>query len=772
MTGMEIFDRQLPSENAYRISGHASRLDPDYDPVRLREVVAKFWIRRWFIFGWIIICAGVSFGVAKMTTPIYMGEAEIMIRPEQAGAAAANASILAAIQGGPEAVPSEAIVLQSRDLAGKTIERLNLDRDPEFNPSLRELKRFPALFDPVFVLLDTVRNLRQELGEFLSGASENDGIGAAAEPDQQSVAGMPSTAVVNALISNLRVDVVPHSNVIQVSFKSSHPTTAAAVPNTLVELYLDQLADEKDKALVQERKRLDTLVLPTLRAKMNASQRALAEYRQKSGLVIDQTPTVLGQELSDINAQLSAARARKAEATARLSQIQALVSSPGQPATSGTTSPAAASESVILQQLRNQEVELKAQLSALRGEHGPNYPRTQQLAAELDEVRGAVRRESAGLVGRLRAEVAASESMEAALNRRQAEFTRQFALVNGGDIQLQNLVRDADADRQTYERYLARSNEIYADMGHAQPDAKLVSQAAVPLKPSFPNTRLMVMLGAVIGAGMGITLAALVDLLRGGLRSKQQVEDALGVKCLGSLPMLKRSRLNRRSAPFLQPQNSAFTEAVRSVELKLLSFDRQDSRVVLVTAALPDEGKTWVAASLAACLAADGVSVVLVDCDLHRPTVHRMFDGPRGPGLADYFAGDAALNEIVHDHRVSGVRYIPAGSALSRGARITPGRLRPLIDRLAKEHTFVILDSAPVLAVSETMLLSQLAEKTILVVKWGSTPLAVARHAATQLLDSSGTEIGVLLSMVDPRRAAKYGDLSQVYNKLESYYGR
>jgi polysaccharide biosynthesis transport protein len=209
--------------------------------------------------------------------------------------------------------------------------------------------------------------------------------------------------------------------------------------------------------------------------------------------------------------------------------------------------------------------------------------------------------------------------------------------------------------------------------------------------------------------------------------------------------------------------------------LKLLSFDRRrDSEVVLVTAALPGEGKTWVAASLAACLAADGVSVALVDCDLYRPTLHLMFDGPRGPGLTDYFAGGVAVEEIIHYHPSSGVSYVPAGTALSKGAwRLTPDRLRPLIDRLAEKHAFIILDSAPVLAVAETMLLSQIAQKTILVVKWGSTPPAIARHAAMQLLEAGAAEIGALMSMMDARRAAKYGDpVAGAYKKLKSYYER
>ena len=588
------------------------------------------------------------------------------------------------------------------------------------------------------------------------------------------------------LSKRLHVTVQERSNVIQVSFSSSHPATAALVPNTLIGLYLEQRAAGREKAVAQEKERLESVVLPALRQKMQASELALEEYRQKSGLVSDQNPTVLGQELSESKAQLAIARARTTEAAVRLSQLQALPSSAGQPAsTSATASAAAALEAPVLQSLRQQEVELQGQLTALsRSSLGPNYPKTLQLEAQLKEVRDGMRREGAGFVGRLKAELAAAQATEASLNKRVAEFTHQFAQVNGGDTRLQNLLVQAEADHKTYAQYLAASNEAYTSIAHPEPDASLLSHADVPLKPSFPSIRMMVMIGIALGAGAGIVLALMIDRLRGGLRSKEQVEQELGVRCLGSVPKLERFRGNRLLLPWpqrgsgastlLQPQKTRFGQAIRSVELKLLSFDRRlDPQVVLVTAALPDEGKTWVAASLAASLAADGFSVALVDCDLYRPALHRMFDGVRGPGLTDYFAGGVALEEIVHNHPVSGVSYVPAGTAQSKDAwRITSTRLRPLINRLAEKYAFIILDSAPVLAVSETILLSQIAQRTILVVKWGSTPPAIARHAATQLLESGGTEIGVLLSMVDARRAAKFGDpVAGAYKKLESYYG-
>jgi capsular exopolysaccharide synthesis family protein len=268
----------------------------------------------------------------------------------------------------------------------------------------------------------------------------------------------------------------------------------------------------------------------------------------------------------------------------------------------------------------------------------------------------------------------------------------------------------------------------------------------------------------------------MLDLLLGGLRNKEQVEELLGIRCLGLVPRVKRWQRNKYSIPPLDQQNIAFRQAIRNVQLKLLSFDgRNNSRVILVTAALPDEGKTWVAAGLAASLVAEGYRVALVDCDLYRASVHRMFEGPCEPGLMDYFVGDAAFAEIVHNDRRSGVDYVPVGTVPSKEAshlpQITSDRLRTVIDRLTENYAFVILDSAPVLAVSDTLLLSQIAEKTIFVVRWGRTAPSIARHAIMQLLEAGGAETGVLLSMVDGRRAAKHGDpIASLHQRLESYY--
>lgn len=781
---MDIFDRPLSSTNEYwrspvSFQGRHNRKGGTFDTIDLLAVVTKLWVRRRLIIVSMVICGALGYGVAKLITPSYVSTALVMIEPQQAVVGNSNQIVRAGIQSSSEAMTTETFVLRSRGLASDTIERLHLDRDPELNPPLREANHPLPLFAPVLSLFDKLGNwyLDATGSTPLTASDENN---SKFEIDKSAIASKSDTEVVNAVLRRLRVTLQEQSNVIEVSFSSSNPKTAALVPNTLIEAYLDRRGGEKDRGLAGERKWLESVLLK-LSDKVHESELALADYRQKSGLVSEKNPILLEQEIRDTRARLAAARARTVEVTARLTQMQALALSPAQPASmTSTSSPATASETPGLQRLREHEVQLHGQLAAVSGSLGPNHPKTIQLEAQLRDLDNEIRREGAG---GLKAELAAAQAAEAALDRKVVELTRNFAQVNGGDSRLQTLMAEAGADRQAYERYLALANEVLSNIGNRNPGGSLLSSADVPIKPSFPNKKIIVMAGVTIGAGAGMVLAAMIDLLRGGLRSEEQVEDALGVKCLGLVPRFKppnRRRLRatelprviRASSP-LKPRDRFFRQSVRSVEFKLLNFDRSNSRVVLVTAALPEEGKTSIAVSLAVSLARDGFGVVLVDCDLHRPTVHRMFNGTRGPGLVDYLVHGFALDQIIHQDATSRVDYIPAGTQLPREAcDITPDRLHSLIDQLGQQYSFIILDSGPVLAVPETLALSQIAHKTILVVRWGRTPVAIARHAAMQLLDA-GAETAAVLSMVDLQRSAKHGDpLAGAYKQLESYHKR
>src|SRR5216683_834913 len=583
---MEIFDRPLASEIAYRTSEFAYRRDLDDHPVNLREVLTKFWARKRFIFASTMICAGLAFVGGKLITPTYTGDAQVAIKQQQSSLLVGDRTIPVMTPVAPEVVQTEAFALQSRALASATIARLRLDHDPEFDPSSRKPTSSLALLDPVLALLDEVQGWVQSMIGSLLGvtdrAAASDESDAGVETDKSGKTDKPSTAVVTAFMSRLHVTVQQRSNVIQVSFKSPQPITAASVPNTLVALYLDQRASEKDRALVQEREELESVILPTFGDRMQASERALAKYRQESGLISDRHATVLGQELSETRTQLAIARTRTAESALRLREVERTSSSPG-----------ATSEPLTVQRLREQEVALQGQLAAIKGSHGPNHPQTIQLEAQLKELKDGIRRESSDAIGRLKTGLDAAQQTETALSKRVAELTRQFAQVQGGDTQLQNLLGQADADRKAYERYLERSNELRSSIGHAQPDAGLLSPADVPLKPT-PSFKLIVLVGIAIGAGIGVIWVTLLDGLLKGLRSKEQVEESLGIKCLGLVPLLKGSFRKRRPTPPLEPENTAFGQAIRNVQLKMLSFhSRNGSRVRRCSRHCPAMIPTW-----------------------------------------------------------------------------------------------------------------------------------------------------------------------------------
>ena len=214
LTVMEISGRLQGREDASKSGAMLDRESPE-ETLNLREVVGRFWAQKWILFSAVLVCALLAYITAELVTPIYTAKALVMIKPRQGGGSTEKASLDAAIQGGPEAVPTEAIVLQSRNLARQTIERLHLDRDPEFAPHAAEGVR-PAAGD-------------------VAGAGTTT---SAANPD---------TAVVDDFLRRLLVEVEPHSNVISVSFKSTHPAVAALVPNTLIELYSKDWLMKKTK---------------------------------------------------------------------------------------------------------------------------------------------------------------------------------------------------------------------------------------------------------------------------------------------------------------------------------------------------------------------------------------------------------------------------------------------------------------------------------------------------------------------------------------------
>ena len=270
-----------------------------------------------------------------------------------------------------------------------------------------------------------------------------------------------------------------------------------------------------------------------------------------------------------------------------------------------------------------------------------------------------------------------------------------------------------------------------------------------------------------------------IEHLDHGFRSMTQIEQAMGVPALGLVPMI--GGLDKlRSEPFdyiVERPVSAFGEAVRSLYTSiLLSNVDSPPRTVLITSSLPNEGKTSLSISLARLVALQSQKrVVLIDADLRRPQIHRKMGLPASPGLVEYLAGEATLDEVMRHDEKSGAQVIVAGGIPNNPTDILASdHMKSLLDELTNANDLVVLDSPPALAVSDPRVLSRLAEKTVYVVRWAETRRETALMGLKQIVDVGSDVAGVALSMVNVRKHSRYGygDSGTYYGQYRKYYTR
>ena len=276
---------------------------------------------------------------------------------------------------------------------------------------------------------------------------------------------------------------------------------------------------------------------------------------------------------------------------------------------------------------------------------------------------------------------------------------------------------------------------------------------------------------------IGLFLIFVIEQLERGFRDSSQVQQTTGVRTLTLVPRIEhRSQRKSPAALIVDQPSSMFSELIRSLSTRLLisSADTPLKRI-LISSSLPGEGKTTIAASLARARAIAGHKTVLIEGDLRRPSMHRVFGNPRDPGLADIVLGKASLAQALYKDDASGAYIVPAGRAVSDPSAIFGSpRLRALLDALGKEFDSIIIDLPPLMAATDALVLSVEADFTVFVVRWGKTTRDVAALALSRLNETRRGPLAAVLSMVNPRRQAQYsgGDAGYFYKDVRKYYSR
>jgi succinoglycan biosynthesis transport protein ExoP len=673
-------------------------------------------------------------------------------------------------------------ILKSENLARRVITQLGLEKLPEFtrrSGSWQIAREKPAP-EPV----------RAEFG--ISSAADK------TVPEE----------VLKNFEERLTVEPVKRSRLIEVTFESNDPNTAAQVVNTLTSAYIDANLEARWQAAQKASDWLSQQLLG-MKAKLEKSEDELQKYGRGNGLLFLETEkgtseNIVVQRLRELQQELTKAQADRyaKESLYRLLEERNYAELPG------------VFDNKLIQDLTARLADLQREQSRLSANFNPNYPRVKELQSQIDESKAMLEAERERAAGGIANDYKAAVSHEEMLQNAFTEQERQANDVAGKSVQYNILKREADTNKQLYVGLLEKLKETGVSSSLKATNIRVVDPAYPAKKFARPRILLDLSITLVVGMCLGIAAAFLQEHLDNTLKSSEDIERFLQIPSLGAVPAMELSANPRRLRGFqttaavldaekvngtngnngrngtngskngtrLAPpwnrievqdsgghQHGALAEAFHGLRTSvLLSTAKRPPATLLVTSAQQGEGKTTVAANLAASLAQLGDSVLLIDADLRRPSLQKFFQVSRSTGLVNYLTGDSDWRSLVWQAAPIGVSVLFCGPVPPNPADLLSSEyMRSLIREASKEYKFVVLDSPPLLNLSDSRILATLVDGVILVVGGGSTPRELVQRAYLSAVDAGSHVIGATINFADVRNDYYYSGYHQEAEESE-----
>jgi succinoglycan biosynthesis transport protein ExoP len=713
------------------VKGHESELRYGLAVIRRHKAA---------IFGTMVLVTLGTLLIMLQLTPLYTASALIMLNTRSANVVNV-ASVVAGLSPDASIIKSEVDVLQSRALAARVIADLGLAGDPEFAP--------PPPGTGLIAVLNPLSWIPAEWRRVL--------VGTAAQPTEQQTAAIARSRTIDNFLGHLSVTNDLRSFSVTVSFESRVPEKAARIANALAERYIDNQLQLKLDATQRANAWL-TDRLGELRDKLRQSDQKVQDFKAQSKVTEATGQTLARQQLDGLNSQLVLLRVERAKIESDLAQLRTLEAGGGL-----DHAPALLASPIVLR-LREQEADLLRRQAEL-----PQAQREQLAAtgAAIAAIRTAIAIEGKRII-------AATDSQLAAAKQREATLTGYIDILRSevidqsrAQIHLADLQRDADADRALLETFLTRSKETAGQNAFEEADARIISPADLPVRPSSPRVGRAVAVALVVSILLGIVIAFLIESLKTGFRFPAEVERLTGTAVLRVVPALPRDVVGRvRSHDYvLRDPTSAYAESLQAVRTSLrFAVGGVPPRVVLTTSGTSDEGKSTLALSLARLAANAGQRTVLIDADMRRPSIAGLMKLRPAKGLEDLLSGEATLTEVMVKDEATGLEIIPSRVGVSQPQDLLSGpRMSELLRGLRQAHDLVILDSPPVTFVSDAVIMSSLVDFTLYLIRWESTPRETAQAGLLQLRRSGASALGVVLTRAKLRRHEAYGYGTDIY---------
>lgn len=557
---------------------------------------------------------------------------------------------------------------------------------------------------------------------------------------------------IDAFLGGLTVAPVRNSRLVDVTYRSSDPRLSSRVANALAKQYIEQNLEFKFLATQEATEFLNARTADQRKA-LEKSEQALQQYREKTGaMALEDRQNIVVQRLADLNAAVTRARTDRIEKESVYNQIRTIQSD----RSAVDTFPAILNNTFI-QQLKAQLNELQRQKAQLSEKLGARHPDMVKVESALETTETRINAEVQKVVQALRNDYLAAQanerSLQASLDQQRAEAQD----LNRASIQYGVLQRDASSNQTMFAGLLERSRETGISGELKTSNIRIVDEAETPSGPSSPNKKSNLLLALFGGSFLGIALAFFFEYLDSRIKLPDEIKTQLGLPLLGMIPVFNPKEAT--GPPLIgngMPQE--FSEAFRAIRTNVL-FSSADagSKSIVVTSAGPGEGKSVVSANIAMSLALSGQRVLLIDADMRRPKTHELFGVSLEPGLSNVMVGEAKASETVKRTLTPNLWLMAAGKHPPNPAELLGSRrFKDFMSSLTEHFDWVIIDSPPVMAVTDASVIAHSATGVIFVVGAEMTSKGTAKVALGQLDSAKARYVGGILNRVDVRRNPYY----------------
>jgi len=628
-------------------------------------------------------------------------------------------------------------ILQSRLLARNTLDAEKLWDHPLFDGTADAQK---IQLNPMALVGKTVSFVK---GIFVS-AEANELPGADESATQ--------SKIIDTFLRGLTVVPVRGSRLVDVNYRSPDPQISARVSNALAREYIEQSLEFKFLATKDANDFL-TARMAEQRKSLEQSEQALQSYREKTGAVaFEDRQNIVVQRLADLNAAVTRARTERIEKESTYNQIRSIQNDKA----AIDTYPAILNNSFI-QQLKSELNQLQRQQGALSEKLGARHPEMMKLQSAIESTESRITAEIGKVVQAVRNDYQASLANERSLQATLDQQRREAQDLNRASIQYGALQRDSDSNKTVFEGLLQRSKETGVSSELKTSNIRVVDAAEVPRRPASPNKLGNTMIGFFGGLLLGVGLAFFFEYFDNRIKLPDEIKTQLGLPYLGMIPAFNVK--STTGPPLLgNGMPSEFSEAFRGIRTNVL-FSSADAgpKSLVITSTSPGEGKTVVSANIAMSLAIAGQRVLLIDADMRRPKAHELFGVKMEPGLSNVMVGNAKASDAVTKTLTPNLWVLAAGKHPPNPAELLGSRrFKEFISSLETHFDWVIIDSPPVMAVTDASVLAHIATGVVFVVGAEMTSKGQAKAALEQLDGAQAKYVGGILNRVDVYHSPYY----------------